>query len=126
MTFPSSSSLRFERRRVPSYQNKKKCQQSVPTCQSYKHTLFLVSFLAFLSCASDFSWNTVRWTCFTAKTHLGVPQQLHNPSLVRRESSNLSDDRPHKLGFGRLHTLALAGADRLGDGSSWAAVVDTD
>lgn len=27
---------------------------------------------------------------------LGVPQQLHDSLLVRRESGNLSDDRPDK------------------------------
>ena len=30
-------------------------------------------------------------------THLGVPQQLHHSPLVRREPSNLTDDRANEL-----------------------------
>jgi hypothetical protein len=60
---------------------------------------------------------------FTSPLILRVPQQLHHPSLVRRESSNLPNDRSYKLGLGRLHTLALAGTDGFRDGRSRVAVV---
>lgn len=46
---------------------------------------------------------------------LGVPQQLHHSSLIRTESSNLADDRPHELVFGRRNTLPLARAGGLGN-----------
>jgi hypothetical protein len=72
-------------------------------------TLFLVNFLAFLSCSS-FSISKSPRT-HGKHSHLGVPQQLHDSSLIRRESSNFSDHRSHKFSLGRLHALALAGAD---------------
>jgi len=57
-------------------------------------------------------------------THLGITQQLHHPTLIRRESSNLPYYRPHKFGLGRLDALTLAGAHGLGDGGCGVAMVD--
>lgn len=60
------------------------------------------------------------------KAHLGVPQQLHNSSLIGRESSNLPDNRAHELGALGGDTLALTGADSLGDRSGREALVETN
>ena len=112
MIVDSSSSLRLERRSVPSC---KKKLASHPL-QSQYHLLS--------------SWSTSSPSCPTVRVcqvnsqlvsnfpHLGVPQQLHHPSLICRESSNLSNHRSHKFSLGRLHTLALAGADSFRDGRS--------
>ena len=56
-------------------------------------------------------------------THLGVPQQLHYPTLIRREARDLPDDRAHKRGACRGDALALAGADSLRDGGRGVALV---
>lgn len=57
-------------------------------------------------------------------TDLRVPQQLHNPTLIWRESNDLPDDRAHELGFGGLDALALAGTHGLFDGGGGVAVVE--
>lgn len=59
---------------------------------------------------------------FTAD--LRVPQQLHNPTLIWRESNDLPDDRAHELGFGGLNALALAGTHGLFDWGGGVAVVE--
>lgn len=59
------------------------------------------------------------------ETHLGVPQQLHHSSLIGGEPRNLPNHGPHKLGLGRLDTLALTGADDFFNGSCWVALVKT-
>ncbi len=59
------------------------------------------------------------------QTHLRVPQQLHDPTLVRRETNDLPDNRAHELGARGLDALPLAGADRLRDGSRGVALVET-
>lgn len=60
------------------------------------------------------------------KAHLGVPQQLHNSSLIGREPSNLSDNRAHELSALGGDTLAVTGADSLGNGGGGEALVKTD
>jgi hypothetical protein len=56
-------------------------------------------------------------------TYLGVTQQLHHPALIRGESSNLPDYRPHKFGFGGLYTFALTRAHGFGNGCCWVASI---
>ena len=56
-------------------------------------------------------------------THLGVPQELHDPTLVRREADDLPDDRAHEFRLLGLDALALRGLDRFRDGSRGVAVV---
>lgn len=59
----------------------------------------------------------------TKITYLGIPQQLQNSSLIRRESSNLSDYRPHKFSFCRCNSLAVTGPTSLRDGCRGVAFV---
>lgn len=59
------------------------------------------------------------------ETHLGVPQQLHHPTLVSGESSDLPHDRAHEFGAGRLDALAVAGTDSLRNGCCGVALVET-
>ena len=56
-------------------------------------------------------------------THLGVPQELHDPTLVRREADDLPNDRAHELCLLGLDALALRGLHRFRDGSRGVAVV---
>lgn len=55
--------------------------------------------------------------------YLGVPQQLQHSSFIRGESRNFANDRSHKLVFGGLDALALAGARDLGKGRGGMALV---
>ena len=59
----------------------------------------------------------------SGETHLGVPQQLHNPSLVRREASNLPNDGANELGSCRRDALAVAGLDLLLNGGRGVTLV---
>jgi len=56
--------------------------------------------------------------------HLRVPQQFHHASLVCGEPSHLPDHRSHKLGFRRLHALALARAQSFFDGCRRMPVIE--
>lgn len=56
---------------------------------------------------------------------LGVPQQLHDSLLVRRESGNLSDDRPDKGLLLGLETLLVGRPGSLGDDGGGSALVHT-
>ena len=59
------------------------------------------------------------------ETHLRVPQQLHDPTLIRRKANDLPDNGTHELGARGLDALALAGADSLRDGGRGVALVET-
>ena len=59
-------------------------------------------------------------------THLAVPQQLHNTTLIWCESSNLADDGAHKLCASRLNALAVAGLSDLGEGGRGVALVEAN
>lgn len=56
---------------------------------------------------------------------LGVPQQLHDSLLVRREPGNLSDDRLDKGLLLSLDTLLVGRPGSLGDDSGRSALVHT-
>ena len=76
-----------------------------------------------MSCGEKISFETPERAIAGRKPHLGVPQQLHNPTLVRRETDNLPNDAANELRARRLDALAMAGLDNLGDGGRGVALV---
>lgn len=87
-------------------------------------TRFLVNFLAFLSYNTHPHKSNEQYSTERA-SYLGVSQQLHNPTLVRRESNDLPNDRADELGPRGLNTLALTRADGFGNGSRRVTLVES-
>ena len=121
MTPDSSSNLRFDRKRVPS------CKMQIQSASQFDSVLQAhqpSSSSAFVPSCPVYSELSILPPNEPFQTHLRVPQQFQDPSLICRESSNLPNHRSHKLGLGGLHALALAGADGLGDGSCGMSLVE--
>lgn len=57
---------------------------------------------------------------------LGVPQQLHYPTLIGRESSDLPDDGADELCSCRCDALAVAGLSLLLDRGGRVTLVEAD
>lgn len=120
----SSSNLRFERRSVPNCNNRFKMRWvfleksccDIPASWSTSSPSYPVKSL--FSRRYKMIWSN--------QAHLRVPQQLHNPTLVRRESSNLPDNGADELGPCGCNTLTVAGLGGLVEGGGGMALVEAD
>lgn len=86
-----------------------------------RRTLFLVSFLAFLSC--KFKGVRSNTNGKALGCYLGVTQKFQNSTLVRREAGNLPDNRPNEGGFGGCFAFSVRRLGCFLDGGRGMALV---